>query len=588
MYTRIRNVQILIALLKEHGVRHLVLSPGSRNIPFVHSVENDDYFKCYSVVDERSAAYFAIGISVETGEKVAISCTSSTATCNYLPAISEACYQGIPLLVLTGDKDPYLLNQMDPQHIDQVGMYDRFCRKSIDVPVVNSEHDAWYANRIINEGLLALTHKGSGPVHINYHILDHSSDIENYIHQLPLQRKIEYADFLSKHKSQELVKTLASKKRIIILAGQSCTKSKEFIELINTFFEKYNCIILTEHTSNINTKGTIQAFGIIENLSSLEAKELLPDIIITIGKNNVSYAHVKFGNYSGQFEHWAVREDGNIMDGFKNLSKVFECADIEFLRFFAENAPDKIMNDKNYYEMWKKRKEKILVEEIEFSNFYVAGELARMIPENSILHTGILNSTRHLMYYDLSPTIAVHSNIGTDGIDGSMSTFLGQAMVTNKKCFLLLGDLSFFYDMNSIGIRGIKNNVRILVVNNMAGAEFHFAMGLKKNPTLNIHTAASHDKSVKGYVESLDFVYLRASTKEEFDLLLTQFINSDFDKPVVMEVFTDADKDGEVGRTVMSNIQGNMNVQFKDKSKRKIKNMLGDNNISKIRNIIKK
>lgn len=128
MYTKIKNVQILVSLLKQHHIRHLVLSAGTRHVPLAHSVENDDYFHCYSVVDERSAGYFALGLAKELGEPVAIACTSSTATCNYVPPVAEAYYQKVPLLILTGDRDPYYLNQLEDQMIDQVDMYRNFCK----------------------------------------------------------------------------------------------------------------------------------------------------------------------------------------------------------------------------------------------------------------------------------------------------------------------------------------------------------------------------------------------------------------------------------------------------------------------------
>lgn len=210
MYTRIRNVQILISLLKQYGVSKLVLSPGSRNIPFVHSVEEDSFFDCYSVVDERSAAYFALGLSIQSGEPVAISCTSSTATCNYTPAIAEAYYQGIPLIVLTGDKTPQLLNQMDPQHINQVNMYGNFIKTAVDVPIADDPLDEWMANRLINEALISALYGGMGPVQINYHVKDHSGDIGNYLPAIPKERKIEYVTKMNENLAKRLEKKAES------------------------------------------------------------------------------------------------------------------------------------------------------------------------------------------------------------------------------------------------------------------------------------------------------------------------------------------------------------------------------------------
>jgi 2-succinyl-5-enolpyruvyl-6-hydroxy-3-cyclohexene-1-carboxylate synthase len=177
MYTVIKNLQILMALLKKHNISHLVISLGARMKDFAFSVENDPYFTCYSVVDERSAAYFAMGIAQELGRPVGIVCTSSTTTCNYLPGITESFYQGVPLVVMTGDRDPYYLGQMEYQMIRQVNMYDRVVKKSVNLPVVNNDEDFWYCERLINEALLELNHRGCGPVHINVPILQHGQPL---------------------------------------------------------------------------------------------------------------------------------------------------------------------------------------------------------------------------------------------------------------------------------------------------------------------------------------------------------------------------------------------------------------------------
>ena len=167
MYTELKAYQIIIALLKKYGISHCVLSAGSRNVPFVHSIEEDPYFHCYSVVDERSAGYFALGLAQELNEPVVISCTSSTATCNYWPPVAEAFYQGVPIVVLTSDRDPAMLGQWEDQMIDQVGMYDRHVRKSVNLPIINSRDDEIFCQRLVNEALLELDHRGTGPVHIN-------------------------------------------------------------------------------------------------------------------------------------------------------------------------------------------------------------------------------------------------------------------------------------------------------------------------------------------------------------------------------------------------------------------------------------
>lgn len=181
---------------------------------------------------------------------------------------------------------------------------------------------------------------------------------------------------------------------------------------------------------------------------------------------------------------------------------------------------------------------------IDFSNFYVAQQLSKVIPENSILHTAILNSTRVMQFFELAKGVKSYSNIGALGIDGCMSTFMGQAACTSELAFLLIGDLSFFYDMNSAGIKHVGNNVRVILLNNGGGSEFHFMMGRKKIPTINEHICAEHHKIAEGWVTSLGYEYYSASSKEELDAILPKFAEKS-DAPMFIEVMTDMEEEAE-------------------------------------------
>ena len=211
MYTTVKNVQILISLLKQHGIKYFVNSPGARNTPLVHSIENDSDFKCFSIVDERSAAFFALGLSEALDEPVCVTCTASTASCNYAPAIKEAYEKNIQLIALTADRDRYDMFQMKELVINQVNMYSEYIKYAIDVPEVNNFEDEMYANRIINEALLEVNHNGKGPIQINYSVAKWGSFSAKTI---PTQRKITriYKDDLE---PTELKKELSNKKRIM-------------------------------------------------------------------------------------------------------------------------------------------------------------------------------------------------------------------------------------------------------------------------------------------------------------------------------------------------------------------------------------
>ena len=288
MYTKIKNVQIIVSLLKQHNIRHLVLSAGTRHVPLAHSVENDDFFKCYSVVDERSAGYFALGLSKELGEPVAIACTSSTATCNYTPAVAEAFYQKVPLLILTGDRDPYSLNQLEDQMIDQKDMYRNFCKKCVSLPVVKDERDEWYCQRLVNEALLELDHHGKGPVQINFPIVQSIEEIANAgAPELPMYNKIERCEIGKKPQLWEkMTQKLRNAKRIMVLLGAATPASKELCKAMDDFAERYNCVIATEPLSNLHCKNALNCYLMAESITVATLSKYAPDLVIFFGGNS--------------------------------------------------------------------------------------------------------------------------------------------------------------------------------------------------------------------------------------------------------------------------------------------------------------
>lgn len=548
IYTAIKSVQIIIALLKKFEIRNLVLSPGTRNIPFVHSVERDPYFRCYSVVDERSAAYFAMGMAQALGEPVVISCTSSSACCNYLSAITEAYYQGIPLVVLTGDRDPRREGQMEDQMIHQEGMYHDVCKKSVELPDVQSDEDFWYCERLVNEALLELNHHGTGPVHINVPVF---KDLTRYTSRLPEVRAIkrhmacDMAD-LSKDKVQEL---LAASK-VMVLYGQSRGADGKEAALLESFAKKYNAVIIAEHMANLDCKYVLNPFLLLDAAAPQGfPEELLPDIVITVGGRIASKVKGLLREHFDKFTHWDINDDGNVVDVFKCLTDIFECSSYQFFETFS-NTEGK--EELSYYHLWKKYVDSIRLPEIPYSNVIVIKKMLEEIPEGSILHLSVLNSIRISQFFALKRDIKVYANIGADGIDGAMSTFLGQAVVTNKLSFLIVGDLSFFYDMNSAWMRYIRSNVRILMVNNGGGGEFHFTFGNIIPDTIDDFVAASHNSSAKAWIESQGFEYMSAKNEAELEKQLPQFVSADSDKPIFFEVFTNRSIDGATIRKVFA------------------------------------
>jgi 2-succinyl-5-enolpyruvyl-6-hydroxy-3-cyclohexene-1-carboxylate synthase len=584
MYTVLKNYQILIALLKEYGVKHLVLSAGTRNVPFVHSVEVDSDFVCYSVVDERSAAYFAMGIAQEINAPVAISCTSSTATANYYPAVTEAYHMGIPLVVITSDRNPYFLGQLEDQMIDQNGMYGKVVRKSVNLPYVNDEEDFWYCERLVNEALLELSHRGRGPVQINVPTFKKLSDFS--VKHLPEVKKIERISLQDDLEAwNKRLEELTSCKRILVIVGQNYCVPEEMKKFLELFSIKFNCVVAIDHMSNLNSGDHfVETSKLIYGIKGNEFNELFPDLVISFGGNFISQLKGRLRRRYHEFRHWLINENGDVIDVFKALSVVFECTPLYFFKYTVENVQKEAKNDFVYKRLWLNRISEMIEPELPFSNVSVIKDFVARIPSGSILHLSVLNSIRITNFFKLPENIKVYANMGSHGIDGCMSTFLGHAAISDKLSFLIIGDLSFFYDMNSIRIKHIKSNVRILLINNRGGAEFYKNHGKDQIPTLDLHTSARHNTSAKLWAESVGFDYLSAGSENDLTSQLDRFFSGASVKPIIFEVFTEMETDSEVLKLLSVPRDG----VLVGKSKKVVKSLLGPQATDKLKKLIKK
>lgn len=541
MYTNVRNVQILISLLKQFNIKYFVNSPGTRNTPLVHSIEEDPFFKCYSIVDERSAAYFALGLSEALDEPVCVTCTAATATCNYMPAIKEAYERNIQLVALTSDRESYPMFHMQDQSINQVNMYKGYINYSVDIPAILNQEDEWFANRSINEAFLELNHNRKGPIQINYHVPSWGAFC---VKDIPKERKI--TRYNKNNINWKEVKENLKNKKILVFCGMNYNNNNQELQNnVKEFYEKYSATVVFDNYANLKDDNYINASVFGDILTEKEAQKLAPEIMITFGK--VFYSPLK-GHLNGKkqnFEHWHIDENGIVIDGFKNLTKIFECEPKIFFEEMIKEVNTK--NNHEYEQIWKKRISEIKIGNLSFSNFSVIRDFCKVIPKNSILHSSVLNSIRITNYFKIDESINCYANVGADGIDGAFSTFLGQANKTDKMAFLLIGDLSYLYDLNAcLNVNKIKNrNIRILIINNYAGAEFHKNFGLSMIPTLNLHIAAGHNTKIEETTGMENVEYLSAKNQEELNINLKKFIGKS-EKPILLEVFTNADTDAQI------------------------------------------
>lgn len=549
MYTNEKHALILLSLLKAHGVKKIVVSPGSTNIPLSGSVQNDPYFEVYSSVDERSAAYIACGLAERSGELVAISCTGATASRNYLPGLTEAYYRKLPVIAITSFNGNENVGHLVPQNLDRTVIQKDVAKISVHLPLVKDDVDEWYCNVLVNKALIEARRNGRGPVHINMTSL-YTGVFD--VAELPSQRKI---DLIT---AGEDIPSLADKKVVIFIGSHKPFSEEETVAIAN-FCERRNAVVVCDHTSSYRGGYRIGGSLIASNYGRLNPlwKSLCPDVVIHLGEVSGDYPSSRV--LSEADEVWRVSEDGEIRDTGRRLRYVYQGSEKSFFtKMGVGDEPNK------YYPLWKGADERLrsLVPELPFSNLWVASCLSKKLDSYCFLYLGILNSLRSWNYFKVSDDVRISCNVGGFGIDGCMSTALGGALTDKSHLhFIVLGDLAFFYDINSLANRHLGKNIRIILINNGCGVEFnnsshiasrfgvdaneyiaaggHFNAGDLGRSNVLSPEERSAKSLAKAWCESLGFKYFSAMTKEEFDSHMVSVLDDQLDCPVILECFTD-------------------------------------------------
>lgn len=541
MFVNDKMVLQLVALLKKFGVSKIVVSPGSRHNKLINSLQADNYFKLYLVVDERSAGFFALGLIQETGEPVAVTCSSGTACINYGSAIVEAFYQRLPLLVLSSDRVPELLNQCEDQMYDQASTFVNCTKYHCQLPVVDTPRDEWYCNRIINEALIELTHHGRGPVHINIPFAQHHGTSYD-VAALPDARKITMHQLPMTETDWKSVSSQLIGKKVMIVWGQSVVPLRDVEKSENEFAKKYNAVVLTDKMSNCHANNAIINTTITMSIMKYnQASSLQPDIVISIGANYIFNNELKAYLKNGNAEHWQVGLEDKVCDPFHTLTDIFEMPEKYFFDKLSENGVSETAS--NYYEGWKIISEIPALPDMQYCELYAITKLMSQLPENCDLQLANSQTIRMAHYIPINNNIRVNCNRGVNGIDGSMSTAVGFGSESDKPLYYITGELSFFYDMNSLSIRHLSKKMRILLINNQGGAVMYDKPRNTPTNNLPIYLAAGENKVAKGWAESLGFKYLTATNKEEVDSGVKTLLDDKIESPILLEVFTNLSED---------------------------------------------
>ena len=577
-YTTEKNILIVLALLKANGIKKVIASPGATNESIVASMQYDPYFEMYSCVDERSAAYMACGMAAESGEIVVLSCTGATSSRNYMPGLTEAYYRHLPILAITSSMDTNKVGHLYPQCTDRSAPPSDTVVASYCIETIKDDDDEWDCNVKVNNAISDLKYKGGGPVHLNL-ITRGCNDYS--IRELPKTRVIKRIERREDFPSLEC-------KKVLVFIGSHLKWNAEDTALLDSFCEKYGTIALCDKTSGYSGMYSVQSALLAAQEVPINKKFFECDILIHIGGISGDYYTM---NAIQAKEVWRVDEDGKIKDKFKKLTNVFVMSETEFLSYYINHTIN--CNIENPLGKFKQCYNDIInrMPELPFSNIWIASRLSKAIPYNSILHLGILNTLRSWNFFDVDKSVSTYCNVGGFGIDGIMSTLIGASLVDQTKLyFAVLGDLAFFYDLNSLGNRNIGNNVRIMLINNGRGVEFHtyrhsaskFGEDTDKYIAAAWHNGNQSQTLVKSIATSLGFEYLSASNKDGFNEVLPDFVKQKKEHPIIFEVFIHKADDADVLRLIRT-INCDRNTTTKQHIKNKIKTIVGESAIAAIK-----
>lgn len=574
-YTDEKNVLLIIALLKANGISKVIASPGSTNLTFIASIQNDSFFEIYSAVDERSAAYMACGLAHESGESVVLSCTGATSSQNYTPGLIEAYYRKLPILAITSTQMVGKVGQLVPQLTDRSNMPKDTCRVSVELPIVKDDDDWWECEVKVNQAILELNRCGGGPVHINVPTrYSRSYNTKN----LPACRVMKR--FGAFDRFPEL------KGRVAVFIGAHRQFEQQELEVIERFCSANDAVVFCDHTSGYDGKYRLN-YSLAASQDQLNASIHRPDITIHIGEVSGDYSATAI---IGK-EVWRVSDDGEIRDTFRKLRYVF---DMDLKTFFEGYSDPSHTTSEQYLNQCQVYLEELKhqIPELPFSNVWVAQQTSHKIPNNSVIHFGILSSLRAWNFFELPRTVTSASNVGGFGIDGGLSSLVGASLSNlNKLYFGIIGDLAFFYDMNVMGNRHVGRNLRIMVVNNGKGAEFrrynqHGA--LLGDQADEFICASGHfgNKSptlIKHYSEDLGFEYISATNKKEFEQNCQKFISSEVgERPIMFEIFTDSNEESKALELIR-----NIAVDPSIATKKAVKKLIGTKAVKSLKKLIK-
>ena len=543
--------QFIIQLCKVKGLKHVVISPGSRNAPLTIGFTNQIFFKCYSVVDERSAGFFALGIAQQTSEPVAVVCTSGSALLNYYPAVDEAYYSGLPLVVISADRPQHLINIGDGQTIIQPHAFGKHVlfEANLKPPTKTLFNRTQFARdkaqKLINKALDTAS-RMMGPVHINVPFEEPLYDTvpEPLSLNISFKKDIKTAYF---YLSPSFQKTWQNAKRKLVLVGVNPPNSLDSA-VIDQLANDPSVIVLTETTSNLHHSNFFPFIDqLIAPLNEEGYEALQPDLLLTFGGLIISKKIKAFLRAYNPKHHWHV-DPYKANDTYFCLNKHFKINPNDFFHQLFKNTPS---NKSSYFDFWnrvklqRKKAHNEYLKSMSFSDFKAFELISHAIPQNFVVQSGNSSAIRYLQLFEFHPSISLYCNRGTSGIDGSTSTAVGASVVSKEPTLLITGDLSFFYDINGLWNKYIPSNFRIIVINNSGGGIFRILPGNDNSELFETYFETKHNRNAKALATDFGFAYSSANSEQTLALTLAEFFKSS-SSPKLLEIFTPSSQNDKI------------------------------------------
>lgn len=541
-YSDIHSVFDLVHLAAAHGIKHAVISPGSRNAPLSISLHRHPGIKTYVIPDERVAAFFAMGLSQQSGVPTMLCCTSGSAPLNYAPAVAEAFYQRIPLLVVTADRPKEWIDHGDGQTIRQKNVFQNYVRHSFElIQDASGESDLSENRQLINNAIHFTTHPVGGPVHLNFPLREPLYNTRPYsAEEFPTvpalkptpTKEIDWESFEQK---------LSEKKRVLIICSLLNPNSALQDELIE-WAKKPQVAVLTETTANLNHALFFPCIDrLIVTFSEADIERFSPDLVITIGSQIISKKIKVILRQQNLADHWHIDPDTQHPNTFQALTgSIYTHPEVALSRLRSA-----LETDNFDYSTWLRNRDKIIdgahtefMVDYPFSDLKAVSAILDHIPQETNLHAGNSASIRYLQLFKKGTVERNDCNRGTSGIDGCTSTAMGAATQSGRNTVLITGDMAFLYDKNAFWHHHVPENLKIIVLNNGGGGIFRIIDGPSVEEEVERYFEAHHEQTAGQVAQMYNLPYFAAHNEEELEAGLKTFFSSSEKQPAILEVFT--------------------------------------------------